>query len=83
MFIHYNPLVHRDKEMTEKIIRSLGLKVTPRDMRHKDPHVQLSAVTSQWLPLADAVLCELAATVQYSSRVQSRMTSLWVNWPIP
>lgn len=46
----------RDKEMTEKIIKSLGLKVAPRDMRHNDPRVQLTAVMSQWLPVSDAVL---------------------------
>lgn len=46
----------KDKEMTEKIIKSLGLQVAPRDMRHADPRVKLYAVTSQWLPVSQAVL---------------------------
>ncbi|XP_055995192.1 elongation factor-like GTPase 1 isoform X2 [Ostrea edulis] len=48
--------VRRDKEKTEKIITSLGLKILPRDMRHSDSRVQLQAVCSQWLPVSDAVL---------------------------
>ncbi|XP_076444086.1 elongation factor-like GTPase 1 isoform X2 [Babylonia areolata] len=53
----YEAVVHkRDKEMTEKIIKSLGLKVGPRDIRHNDSRVQLCAIMSQWLPLSDAVL---------------------------
>ena len=50
--------VDRDKEMTEKIIKSLGVKVAPRDMRHSDSRVQLCSIMTQWLPLSEAVLCK-------------------------
>ena len=42
--------------MLQKIVQSLNLKMTTRDMRHTDAKVQLQAVCSQWLPLANAVL---------------------------
>lgn len=48
----------RDKEKTEKIVSSLGLKILPRDMRHSDGRVQLQAICSQWLPVSNAVLSE-------------------------
>ncbi|XP_061193189.1 elongation factor-like GTPase 1 [Saccostrea echinata] len=48
--------IRRDKEKTEKIVTSLGLKIPPRDMRHSDGRVQLQAVCSQWLPVSSAVL---------------------------
>ena len=40
----------------EKIVSTMNLKISPRDMRHADPKVHLFAVCSQWLPLASAVL---------------------------
>ena len=52
------PHFHRDTEMTEKIVKSLSLKVASRDMHHSDPQVQLCAVMSQWLPVSGAVLGE-------------------------
>ena len=45
----------------EKIVASLGLRVSARDSRHTDPRVHLSAICSQWLPLAPAVLDMVAA----------------------
>jgi len=51
--------VYRDKEKIDKIVHSLGLKVSARDLSHSDTRVRLSAVCSQWLPLAHAVLGRL------------------------
>ncbi|CAH1407872.1 unnamed protein product [Nezara viridula] len=48
--------VRKDKEKLSKIIETVGVKITTRDMRHNDPKVQLQAVSSQWLPLANSVL---------------------------
>ncbi|XP_005104612.1 elongation factor-like GTPase 1 [Aplysia californica] len=49
-------LEQKDSAMTEKIVKSLGLTITTRDTRHKDPRILLQAIMSQWLPLSDAVL---------------------------
>ena len=35
---------------------SLGLKISSRDSRHTDTRIHLTAICSQWLPLAPAVL---------------------------
>lgn len=51
-----NVHLSRDKEKVEKMVTSLGLKVMPRDLRHSDPKVLLSAISSQWLPVSQAVL---------------------------
>ncbi|VDI73619.1 ribosome assembly protein 1 [Mytilus galloprovincialis] len=48
--------VRKDKDMIEKIVNSLDLKVSPRDIKHNDPKVQIKAITTQWLPLSEAVL---------------------------
>ncbi|PVD19820.1 hypothetical protein C0Q70_20311 [Pomacea canaliculata] len=77
----YDAIVEkRDKEMTEKIIKSLGLKVAPRDMKHSDSRVQLQAIAAQWLPVSNAVLAvvaeQLPSPLQMSEeRVEKLMCS--------
>nr|XP_032803410.1 elongation factor-like GTPase 1 [Petromyzon marinus] len=65
-------VIRRDKEKSEKIVNSLGLKILARDMRHTDPKVYLSAICSQWLPLSEAVLsmvsCRLPSPLEMSAQ---------------
>lgn len=49
-------LVDRNKELVDKIVSSMQLKISARDSRHTNPKVLLFAMCSQWLPLALAVL---------------------------
>ena len=49
-------IFYRDKEKIDKIVHSLGLKVSARDLNHSDKRVSLSAICSQWLPIAPTVL---------------------------
>ncbi|KAG0267235.1 Cytoplasmic GTPase/eEF2-like protein (ribosomal biogenesis) [Linnemannia exigua] len=49
-------VVNPDKDMTEKVVKSLNLKVLPRDMRSKDTRAVLTTIFSQWLPLSTCVL---------------------------
>lgn len=54
-------LIKKDKEMIEKIVKSLNIAKLPPS-RQQDPKVHLQSVMSQWLPLADSVLsavCQL------------------------
>eukprot|EP00794_Sanderia_malayensis_P009497 gene9497-10491_t len=51
----------RDKDLVEKIVSSLGLKISARDSRFTDPKVYLQTILRQWLPLSDAVLGMVAA----------------------
>ncbi|KAG8440568.1 hypothetical protein GDO86_006349 [Hymenochirus boettgeri] len=52
----YDAVIKREKEKIEKIVTSLGLKISPRESRHSDPKVHLNAICSQWLPVSQAVL---------------------------
>ncbi|KAF9111733.1 Cytoplasmic GTPase/eEF2-like protein (ribosomal biogenesis) [Mortierella sp. AM989] len=45
-----------DREMTEKVVKSLNLKVLPRDLKSKDTRATLTTIFSQWLPLSTCVL---------------------------
>jgi translation elongation factor EF-G len=47
---------HNIDPQVEKIVASLQLKVSNRDLRTTDPKQQLSAIFSQWLPLAQSLL---------------------------
>ncbi|KAF9961421.1 Cytoplasmic GTPase/eEF2-like protein (ribosomal biogenesis) [Mortierella alpina] len=49
-------VVQPDREMTEKVVKSLNLKVLPRDLRSKDTRAILTTIFSQWLPLSTCVL---------------------------
>lgn len=44
--------IRKDKEKLETMVTKLGIKLTSRDLKHRDTKVQLQAVLSQWLPLA-------------------------------
>uniref|UniRef100_A0A1E1XEZ5 Ribosome assembly protein 1 n=1 Tax=Amblyomma aureolatum TaxID=187763 RepID=A0A1E1XEZ5_9ACAR len=66
----------RDKVAMEKIVKSLGVTLTARDARHGDSRVQLQAVCSQWLPLADAFL-EMTMLIPSPAELQeARVESL-------
>ncbi|XP_029430609.1 elongation factor-like GTPase 1 isoform X2 [Rhinatrema bivittatum] len=52
----YDVVLKREKEKIEKIVNSLGLKISSRESRHADPKVHLGAICSQWLPISQAVL---------------------------
>lgn len=49
----------RDQEKVEKIVKSLNLKVLPRDMKSKDTKALLTTIFAQWLPLSTAVLASV------------------------
>ncbi|XP_060064099.1 elongation factor-like GTPase 1 [Ylistrum balloti] len=72
--------VKRDAEMTDKIVKSLDLKISPRDMRHNDPRVKLQAIMGQWLSVSravlDVVVDELPSPLEISEdRVEKLMCS--------
>merc|ERR1719187_200100 len=73
-------VLRKDKEKLEKIVSSLSLKVSPRDLRSTDCRQQLVAVFSSWLPLAASVLAmvcrKLPSPVEMSQeRVEKLMCS--------
>ena len=66
----------RDQIKIDKIVSSLNLKVPPRDARQGDPRAHLSAIFTQWLPLAQSSLgmCVLYTTI--TSLITTTTTSL-------
>ncbi len=73
-------IVRRDKLAIQKILNSLGVKFTTRDLNHSDSRTQLQLLFSQWLPLSDAVLrmvCELIPSPLHinEERVENLMCS--------
>ncbi|EPY50025.1 GTPase Ria1 [Schizosaccharomyces cryophilus OY26] len=54
--VYNSAVVDRDLDKIEKIVKTLNIKVLPRDMKSKDPRNLLLAVFQQWLPLSTAIL---------------------------
>lgn len=46
----------RDMERTEKIVKSLNLRISPQFLKTKETRALLSAIFAQWLPLSTATL---------------------------
>ncbi|CAK8676885.1 unnamed protein product [Clavelina lepadiformis] len=57
----YDAVMRRDEQKSNKIIKSLNLKMSTRDSRmaRSEPKAYLHAVCSQWLPLSTAVLASV------------------------
>ncbi|TPX45670.1 hypothetical protein SeLEV6574_g03736 [Synchytrium endobioticum] len=49
-------LSSNDRDKVDKIVKTLSLKVSPRDMKSKDSKYLLQTIQSQWLPLSSSIL---------------------------
>ncbi|GME69224.1 unnamed protein product [[Candida] boidinii] len=49
-------LINRDQEKLEKIVKSLNVKILPRDLRSKDTKTLIRSIIQQWLPVSNAIL---------------------------
>ncbi|OUM64667.1 hypothetical protein PIROE2DRAFT_68145 [Piromyces sp. E2] len=52
----FEAVEYNDKEKVDKIVKSLNLKILPRDLKSKDTRAVQSTICSTWLPLAQTVL---------------------------
>ncbi|XP_011339302.1 elongation factor-like GTPase 1 isoform X2 [Ooceraea biroi] len=72
-------VIRKDKNKLLAMTEKLNVKLSTRDMRHTDPRVQLQAVYSQWLPLAqiclDMVCEEIPAPHNLTSEKIERLLS--------
>jgi ribosome assembly protein 1 len=74
--------VFRDPEKVEKIVKTLNLKILPRDMKAKDTHNLLTAIFSQWLPLSTSVLLSVIEKLPSPITAQAeRITTILENQP--
>jgi ribosome assembly protein 1 len=49
-------LLNKDAEKSDKIIKSLDLKIPPRDLASKDGRTLMLSIFSQWIPLSRSIL---------------------------
>ncbi|BFZ57759.1 Cytoplasmic GTPase/eEF2-like protein (ribosomal bioproteinsis) [Savitreella phatthalungensis] len=54
--VYHSAVLERDTEKIEKIIKTLNLKILPRDVKSKDYQGLLRNIMHQWLPLSSAIL---------------------------
>ncbi|KAI5840155.1 P-loop containing nucleoside triphosphate hydrolase protein [Morchella snyderi] len=54
--VYESTVLERDQERIEKIVKSLNIKVLPRELKSKDTRTLLTSIFSQWLPLSTSVL---------------------------
>lgn len=59
-FIYNIAILNHDQEKLEKVVKSLKIRITPRELRSKDKKQLIKTVMSQWLPVANAVLLTVA-----------------------
>ncbi|PWW79517.1 P-loop containing nucleoside triphosphate hydrolase protein [Tuber magnatum] len=70
--VYASTVLNKDQEKIEKIVKSLGLKILPREMKSKDTRSLLSTIFSQWLPLSSAVLVSVIETLPSPPAAQKR-----------
>ncbi|KAH8148353.1 uncharacterized protein LAJ45_07454 [Morchella importuna] len=54
--VYESTVLQKDQERVEKIVKSLNIKVLPRELKSKDTRTLLTSIFSQWLPLSTSVL---------------------------
>lgn len=54
--IYDNVVIHKNQAGTEKIVKSLQIDISQRELNHSDPKVKIQAILSKWLPLSETVL---------------------------
>ncbi|CAR29287.1 ZYRO0G05148p [Zygosaccharomyces rouxii] len=72
--IYENVTVSKNLEVIEKITKTLGINVLPRDLSSKDDKQLLRKIMSQWLPVSTAIL--LTVIEKLPSPLQSQADRL-------
>ncbi|UZJ51728.1 hypothetical protein CBS101457_001048 [Exobasidium rhododendri] len=67
----YESAANRDQEKLEKIVKTLDLKVHPRDLKSKDTATLVQSIFSQWLPLASCTFSALVSNTPPPSKAQT------------
>jgi ribosome assembly protein 1 len=66
----YESAANRDQDKLEKIVKTLDLKVHPRDLKSKDTSSLVQSIFSQWLPLASCTFSALVSNTPPPSKAQ-------------
>jgi ribosome assembly protein 1 len=70
LLFNYNP------EMIEKVVKSLNLKIPPKELKSKDTSIAIHAIFSQWLPLSKAILMTIVEKIPSPVSSQSKTVPL-------
>ncbi|KAJ1330012.1 hypothetical protein BSLG_009800 [Batrachochytrium salamandrivorans] len=54
--VYHNALMSHNREKVEKIVKTINVKILPRDLKSKDLKSLVQNIMTQWLPLSRAVL---------------------------
>lgn len=65
----------------EKIASKLGLKVSARDLKHRDAHIALHAIMHAWLPASSTLLETVIGKLPSAALAQAETSRLNVLWP--
>lgn len=80
--VYDSAMLHRDQDKVEKIIKTLNLKVLPRDIKSKDHASLVRAMMNQWLPLSTAILLSVVDYLPSPlAAQQARLPSLLADTP--
>lgn len=58
-------------EATEKIVKALGVRVTPRELKSKDSRPLLTSIMQQWLPLSTATFQAIVDVIPAPNAAQA------------
>lgn len=68
-------------EKRENFVSKLGLKVTSRDIKHRDANVALQAIMNAWLPAAECLMSTVLEKLPNAAEAQSHVDRLASLWP--
>lgn len=68
-------------EKRQNFVDKLGLKVTSRDLKHRDASIALHAIMNAWLPAASCLMDTIVEKLPSALEAQSDMSRLNALWP--
>ncbi|CCG81111.1 putative Ribosome biogenesis protein Ria1 [Taphrina deformans PYCC 5710] len=68
--VYYSAMLERDQDKVEKIIKTLNLRVLPRDVKGKDHASLVRTMMNQWLPMSAAILISVVDYLPSPSTAQ-------------
>jgi len=77
----YDIIQQGDIEKRENIVQKLEIKVSPRDVKHRDSRVALQAIMSSWIPLARTVLDAVLDCLPDPRQGQNERLQIIWNYP--
>ena len=81
--VYDSVVLNRDQEKIEKIVKTLDLKILPRELKSKDTSGLLTGIFSQWLPLAACTFSAVVSNVPSPQEAQAFRVPKLLNPDLP